>query len=197
MELFINSWILKPLIATVNYIAGVHYGFYYLIAALIILSIIQGKITPKPGVEKPPPITETRFSKYLKFAPKILNFSTICLVLLIFSVGYVKFGPAIIDFFKVSDTKTEQKKTTPAKTPATNGSEDKVETQGITPGTTTPTYEAPKQLYYAVSCSTCWNDACTHDGYSYGGYSDYYYTYYYSLCKSCSCNSFNATSFWK
>lgn len=68
---------------------------------------------------------------------------------------------------------------------------------GSTPSAPTLTYTRPKQLYYSVSCSTCWSDACNHNGYSYGGYDSYWYTYYANLCQSCRCNNYKAQSFWK
>jgi len=177
----------RPSVYLIALFANEKYGVFILIAIVVVLSIVQSKVMPKVGGK-------------LKHLPKLLNFFTVMVVLLVCAVSLVKYGPSVNAFFKsnsskdkTSPTQTQPKSTTPQK----NTPQDTTETQGITPGQTAPTYQTQKQLYYSVSCSSCWNQSCPRNGYSYGGYTEYNYLFYYNLCKSCSCNSFNAQSFWR
>lgn len=119
----------------------------------------------------------------VKYLPQILSYLLPIIALMIAYILFVRFSPAITDFLKTDDVKTTPTDTT---TPKTN-----------TPTTTPTNNQTQKQLYYAVSCSTCWADGCVHNGYSYGGYDSYYYNYYRALCQSCRCNSYNAQSLWR
>lgn len=166
----------RPSVYLIALFANEKYGVFILIAIVVVLSIVQSKVMPKVGGK-------------LKHLPKLLNFFTVMVVLLICAVSLVKYGPSVNAFFKSNSSKD---KTSPTQTQPKSTSP-----QQSTPQQTTPTYQTQKQLYYAVSCSSCWNQSCPRNGYSYGGYTEYNYLFYYNLCKSCSCNDFKAQSFWK
>lgn len=199
-----TNFIWLPFVNLVKQFESSPAGIYVLIAVLIIVATIQSKmikkIIPKTlTVSSETPIatakakpkhkinTKQPSQMPLKLFDKVFTLSCLFLVALIAGVCFVRFGPAISDFLKVEDTPS-----TPSSTDSTTPS---------SPGTLTEqtitTYQAPKQLYYFCSCSSCWADGCPRDGYSYSGYDSSYYYYYYSLCKACSCNSVYARSYWK
>lgn len=182
-----NNFLYNPFIYVVSFFVNEKYGIFILIAVVVVLSIIQGKVIPKLAGK----------NNYLGYLPKLLNFVVILTVFLTAAVGFFKYQSDITAFFKSNSTKNNQ--TTPTQPQnntqkKTTPQQDTVETQGVTPET--QNYQQ-KQLYYAVSCSTCWNQACPHNGYSYGGYDEYNYIFYKSLCQSCNCNNYKAQSFWR
>jgi len=125
----------------------------------------------------------------IQIIPKLIDLLTALVLVLVLIVSYHRFAPAIANFLKTNNstntTSTTKKPTTKTNAKSTSGQQ------------TTPSYQAPKQLYYSVSCSSCWSEGCSHNGYSYGGYDSYYYSYYRNICKACSCNDYKSFSFWK
>ena len=169
----IEKIIIHPFINQAKGIASHDYGFFILLAIFIIIVIALNKL------------------KNRKKISLVLNLISMFVFILMLLVGYYDFGPAIKKFLQTTPQKQENTTTptttTTKKTPGTN----------VIPKQTTPTYTAPKKLYYTVSCYSCWNEVCPRDGYSYGGYDYGNYYYYYNMCKACNCNSFKAVSFWK
>lgn len=125
----------------------------------------------------------------IQIIPKLIDLLTAIVFILVLIVSYHRFAPAITSFFK---TNSSTNTTSTTKTNTKTGTSSSTSSHK-----TTPSYQAPKQLYYSVSCSNCWSEGCSHNGYSYGGYDSYYYSYYRNICKACSCNDYKSFSFWK
>jgi len=179
---FVTNWLYLTVLLFLKFLASDITWFIVLIVIFIVL------VNVKSAIEKRN-LTEKKIKS--RILPKAINFFTFIIVLLLLFVGYVRFSPAIIDFFKVDTTPSPTTPTTQPTTPTTPG------TKTVPTQPSTPTYQAPKQMYYAISCYGCWVEGCPRDGYSYSGYDSYYYTYYTALCKACNCNSLNGRSFWK
>lgn len=185
LNFFYNTYIkflYLPFLAFLKLLEQNPNSLYWLFGAFVVFVIAKSKIK-------------------IKHASKVLDFLSGVTVIIIMIVAYTKFGPQVAEFLKTKKTtptpsqQSQPKSTSPGKN--IPGTQDTTETQGVTPGETTPTYQSQKQLYYAVSCSGCWTSGCPNNGYSYGGYTEYNYLFYYNLCKSCSCNNFKAQSFWR
>lgn len=181
---FIN-WLYLPFLSFVKLLEENPNNLYVLIVIFIILNIIKSKIDKANSK-----IDLTKSKIYVRILPKLVNFLGIATLILIFILAYHQFSPAVADFLKPSDPSQTPSTTTPA-------SETKTNTQSAPAQQTTPSYQAPKQMYYSISCYNCWAESCPRNGYNYSGYDSYYYTYYTALCRSCSCNSLNGQSFWK
>ena len=171
VEKVYHDWLYTPAMAVVKLFESEPSGIYILLAVFIVLASVRPRLK-------------------MRILPRIIDIVTIITFILLLSVAYLRYGDAVKKFFKEGF-----KSQTPASTTTTSPSTN---TQ-TTPTVTTPGVVIPqvKQLYYTVSCSSCWNESCPRNGYSYGGYTESIYMYYYQLCKGCSCNSFNAVSFWK
>lgn len=169
---------------------GWYIGFIVLFFVLI---TIEDKLVKKVKDNEAKKIADKKIVIWQKTA-KTLSILTLLVVL---AVSYNRFlAPIFTDIANykspVNNTTTPTNNTT---SPKNNSTQDTTETQGITPQA--PSSQSSKQLYYSVSCSTCWNQSCPRNGYSYGGYQEYYYVYYKSLCQACSCNNFRAQSLWR
>jgi len=179
ISLFYSGWLYPTYTALINNLVHNQYSIYIILAVLIFLSIYKRVIK----------------NKNIPKAIGLINFASTILIILLIIVAYQSFSPKFAGFFKIDSSKdSETGTTTPTKT----------KTKTTTPSTTTTptqnpttTYTAPKQLYYSVSCSSCWADACPRNGYLYNGYDSASYSFYYGLCQSCSCNSVVGHSFWK
>ena len=197
-----NIWL--PYISTIKYLESKPAGIYVVIIVLVILAIIQTKLirykTPKTPEtkEKAETTHKKKTKKEITLARKQLIFKLLdfiftiaCLVTVALIVGvcYLRFSPAISDFFKDDTKPTNNTKTT------TTTTDDNTQKQNTTDGTTQ--IQTPKQLYYFCSCSGCYAEGCPRNGYSYSGYSETNYLYYRSLCQACSCTSSYARSYWR
>jgi len=178
--IYIN-FIYKPFIFIVSYFVHEKYGIFVLIGVIVIFAIFQGKI---------PTWTKGKY----KFLPKVINVFMILMILLLMTVTYFKYKTNIDAFFKTDTNSTKQDSPPTKKNPSSSPT---TKTQPTPSQPSVPSSQTQKQLYYAVSCSTCWNEACPRNGYSYGGYDAYWYSYYHGLCKGCECNDFKAQSLWR
>ena len=170
-----QNFLYNPFIYIVRIFVNERYGIFILVGIFIVLLIIQSKLVP-------------RISQKIKFLPQLFNLVLGMVIVLLLAVAYFKYEPNITAFFKSNNSSTNQ---------TTSPSKNNSGTKSTPSQPSTPTYQAPKQLYYSVSCSSCWNETCNHNGYSYGGYLESYYIYYKNLCQSCSCNNSRSQSFWK
>lgn len=170
------NFLYEPFIYLLGIFVNERYGIFILIGIIVIISIIQGKL---------------KISGKIRYLSKLLNLLMPILVILLMAASYVKYGPSITAFLKSSSSqKTQTTSPSPSK-------KDGSGTQNNSSQQNAPTYQAPKQLYYAVSCSSCWNEACPRNGYSYGGYNESLYYYYRTLCQNCRCNNYRAQSLWR
>ncbi|MCL5094323.1 MAG: hypothetical protein M1355_04295 [Patescibacteria group bacterium] len=173
-----TNFLYNPFIYVVRIFVNERYGVFILFGIIVVLSMIQGKLVPK-------------LSQKIKFLPQLFNFVIVVTAILAIAVSFFKYGPNIDELFKsIGITNTE----TPTPTQQNNSNSGTKKTPSQP---STPSYQAPKQLYYSVSCSSCWNQGCNHNGYSYGGYLESYYIYYKNLCQSCSCNNSRSQSFYR
>lgn len=155
------------------------------IVLFIVLTNIEDKLVHKIAAQ-------TEKSKKMVILQKTAKFFSILILVTVLIVTYNRFlKPTVTEIMNY-------KSPTPSPTNSTtNPSTDTTPNTQATPGKTTPTYQAPKRLYYSLGCSSCWNQSCPRNGYSYGGYDYGYYYYYYNLCKACNCNDFRAQSLWR
>jgi len=179
---FYHEWLYLPFISLINFLESDIAWLVVLIVVFFVLVNIKGKIDKRN-------LSENKIKN--KVIPKLISLLTFIIVALILIVSYSRFGPAIIKFYKSSESKQSPTQITEPKT-KTNP-----EIQSPTTQQTLPTYEEPKRMYYSIDCSGCWAEGCPNSGYNYSGYDSYYYTYYTALCRACSCNSLNGRSFWK
>lgn len=180
-QLFLN-WVYNPFLSLLRFFVNNKDGFYILLIGFFVFIIFSGKIK----------IKDEKKNKLLK---NLMGFLTVFALILIVLASYFRYAPAISDYLKKYSSSTERNSSSSTKNPSKSESGTKNNSQQNT--APAPTYQAPKQLYYSVSCSGCWAEGCSHNGYSYGGYDAYYYSYYHGLCQTCRCNDFRSQSFWK
>jgi hypothetical protein len=166
------NYIYPPVTSFFAWLVNDSFAIIYLVVIFIVLLVLGSKLKGK-------------------YSNQIIQIFTAIFLLLIMYTCVARFAPSVMNIFKSDDKTTPTENTT---TPTNNTTPKKNPTPTPQP---TPTQNTEKQLYYAVSCSTCWNEACSHNGYSYGGYDAYYYNYYRTLCQSCSCNNYKAQSLWR
>lgn len=205
---FYTGWLHPTFDSSVTFFVNHSYGVYILLALVVALSIVKKKIDPRSSVRpedgsKDRPTgashgTPSAGERKARAWAGIIDFIVGIIIIFLIIIAYNSFKPAISKFFKSSTaTKSSiptKKSSTPTKsTPSTQSAP----TNQSTPSYTAPTYTAPKQLFYSVSCSSCWSEGCPNNGYYYSGYDAGSYSYYYALCQACSCNSLVGHSFWK
>ena len=131
-----------------------------------------------------------------KVIATIIGILGVIVTLLLIGIFFTKGWDYMSNYIKKHPSKTTTEQTTPAQQ-STQGAP---EIYGIEPDVDNgqqPSYEAPKQLFYSVSCNGCYASGCPSNGYYYSGYDAGSYAYYYGLCQSCSCSSVVGHSFWK
>lgn len=188
-------YIYSPFFSLIRHFEGKPAGIYVLVVVFIVLSIVQAKFKKinssqtslKAASNQKSAKQQAIASRKTLFVVtyKVVNLLTLIVILLIIGVCWIRFGPAVTKFFKESNTTKTPSSTTNSTTPTTPTQQ------------TTPTTQTTKRLYYSCNCSSCWKEGCPHNGFNYAGYDEYSYLYYKSLCQACSCNSFNARSFWR
>lgn len=186
-EQLFTTWIYLPFMSLAQSIEKNPYGLYILIGVFIVLASIKGK-NSQTNTTPEKPVKSNIIKRTL---PRLVDALTIFAAILIAVVAFQQFKPAFSAFLKPTTTTNTSPST---KTPATNSTRG---TQRTPTQNTTPTYQAPKQLYYSVSCSSCWNEGCNHNGYIYNGYDANSYNYYRNVCSVCTCNNVRAQSFWR
>ena len=166
-----SDWLHPTFVSLITILVNNQYGIYILLSLFVILLIVRKKIK-------------------IRVLPGIIDFVNAVIIILLIIVAYDSFSPTLSKFLK-SNTSTNSSTSTKS-TPKPSPSAQSTPTQQ-----STPSYTAPKQLFYSVSCSSCWNQGCPKNGYYYSGYDAASYSYYYGLCQSCSCSSVVGHSFWK
>ena len=177
---FYDGWLHPTFVSFITFLVNNQFAIYVLIAILIVLAIVKKIIVKK----------KLKIQIWLK----AINFFNFVIIVLLIIVAYDSFTPAISKYYKQIMANTPTPSTT---NQTTNGNQSTPGTQSTPTQQSTPSTQTTKQLYYAVSCSTCWNTGCVHNGYSYGGYDASYYAYIKGICQSCSCNDYKAQSFWR
>lgn len=179
-QIFIN-WIYNPFLSILKFFVNNTDAFYVLIAVFFVTIFFSGK---SKGAEKIK-------NKYLV---QLINFLGVFSLILIVLAGYFRYAPAISDYINKHGSSTNTNSNSSTKNSSgTSGTKNNSQ-QNTAPA---PTYQAPKQLYYSVSCSSCWAEDCNHNGYSYSGYSEVLYYQNKQYCQICNCNDLKSQSFWR
>lgn len=168
---FYSNWLHPTFNSLIIFLTNNQYAIYFLLTILAILLIVKRKIT-------------------IKIFQKVIVFIITVIVILLIIVAYSTFSPALYKFMQSTpsvNTSTPTK-STPKSSP---------NTQSAPTEQSTPSYTAPKQLYYGGGCSGCYADGCPSNGYSYGGYDVNMYNYYRSLCQQCQCTDSRWQSLWR
>ena len=171
---FFTNQLFPAFISILRFLVHNRDALWVLIGIVIVLAIVKSKVL---------------FVKSHRTLPQVIDAVNGCLVTIILIVAFFRFGlPAWDNLSNYKSTSTSSTTPTQTSTPTQN-------TTKTTPKTTTqPT---TKQLYYTVSCSSCYASGCNHNGYYYNGLSVDNYNYYRNVCRSCSCTDFKAQSYWR
>ena len=169
------SWIYSQTMNLWQSIYDYKYTIYILFGLIIVLFPFIGKVK-------------------IKFLSGIINFIYAIAILLLTSLA-IAHG---YEYFKNYQETHPDEQITPTQQPVS--SEEYPDIYGIEPDIQNNDQyqgQTTKQLYYSVSCSSCYAEGCPSNGYYYAGYDGGSYAYYYGLCQSCSCSSVVGHSFWK
>lgn len=178
-QVFINL-IYNPFLSILKFFVNNSDAFYVLLIGFFIFAIFSGKIKVK----------DEKKNKLLGY---LIGFLTTFTLILIILASFFRYAPAIANYFNQYSSPSETKSN--SSTPSGTGTGTKNNSQQNT--SPAPTYQAPKKLYYSVSCSSCWAEDCNHNGYSYSGYSEALYYQNKQYCQICNCNDIKSQSFWK
>jgi len=169
---FFTNRLFPAFISFLRFLVNNRDALWILIGVFLVLLVVRSKV------------------KLHRIIPKVIDPISACLAILIAIVVFFRFGPTVSNYLD-KYTSTSKSSTNTTSQPASQNQS----TTKTTPKTTTqPT---TKQLYYTVSCSSCYASGCNHNGYYYDGLSVDNYNYYRNVCRSCSCTDFKAQSYWR